>query len=79
MDFEGRQWSALSAEEKDEAFAFVPPVFDRDLGPNFRSCVVQKAQLLQQKFDLGKTLGERGGGKRVGGPDLWPMIYYMKM
>ena len=55
MDFEGRQWSGLSEEERREALAFVPPVFDRDLGPHFRSCVAQKLKVFQQKFDLGKT------------------------
>ena len=55
MEYEGRQWLSLSEEEKDEALAFVPIVFDRDLGPNFRSCVGRKAEALQQKFDLGKT------------------------
>ena len=55
MNYEGRQWSSLSEEEQAEALAFVPKVFDRDLGPNFISCVDQKAKALKDSFDLGNT------------------------
>ena len=55
MEYEGRQWLDLSAEERVEALAFIPRVFDQDLGPHFINCVGQKVEILQQKFDLGKT------------------------
>ena len=55
MNYEGRQWSSLSEEEQAEALAFVPNVFDRDLGPHFISCVGREAKSLEENFDLGKT------------------------
>ena len=59
MEYEGRQWTSLSAKEQNAALDFIPPTYDQDLGPNFRSCVAQKVAVLHQKFDLGKT-GEGG-------------------
>ena len=67
MEYEGRQWTSLTEEEKDEALAFVPTVFDQDLGPIFISCVGRKAKALKDTFDLGKIWEGRrwagGGGK----------------
>ena len=55
MQYEGRQWSTLPEREKDAALAFIPTVFDQDLGPSFISCVGRKAKALKDSFDLGKT------------------------
>ena len=57
MDAEAALWATLSEAEKAEALEFVPPVFDRALGPHFRQCVARRASQEQAAFVLGKRQG----------------------
>ena len=54
MEFEAVEWEALAEGERAEALNFVPPTFDRSLGPAFRACVAAAAEANEgADFNLG--------------------------
>ena len=53
MEYEAAEWEALTEGERAEALNFVPPIFDRSLGPAFRACVAAAEADEGDDFNLG--------------------------
>ena len=53
MEYEAAEWEALTEDERAEALNFVPPIFDRSLGPAFRACVAAAEADEGDDFNLG--------------------------